>query len=742
MKRFTVSLILSLLLLFNVGSAAAHGYIVRAVPEDRAVLDRSPTRVQYWFSESLEPDFSSLNVRDQSGAIIASGGVAEENPTLLRAMLPSNLPDGAYVVELRPAFASDGHVYAESRVFFVGQEVGEIAGQAATDQAVPLEVVWRALTLAATMLAFGVCTLYALVLVPAWGNRTFRAGLLPPRLMTHLNWIFGAALVAALLGNLLALLQQAMVFFGVSASDVLTQGLWNVVRIGSRFGDIWNFRMMLLALVGAIFAASIYYRNTNPATVRPFWHANMWGLALVVGSFSAVSHAAGSLLWPWIAIAFDWLHGIGAGLWVGGLMALILVLPAALKPYSGDERRAALSAALRRFSRLAVACVGLVITTGVYSSLNWITTPDDMTRTTFGGTLVFKVLLVAGLLVLGAANHIALRPERYVRWSHLIGRWSDAALRLRLEVVIALIVLAWAGLLTATAVPVPDFTRQQAPVPSASQTVGDLTVTITLSPGGPGVNTADVMLTRDGGQLDAAQVWVQQIDASRDRRGHWLPADPTDDGIYVASDDAIDQPGKWWTVIDIQTADDEYQRAAFAWDISQDAAVIESRPPSLLNIVALAAVMLAIGAALYPAAARLIHQLDLSPVTIMVSIGAVIVTVVFLIFGSWVVKDSDRRYWETTNPPPKIVNAALPDADSLARGQTLYVQFCLGWDDNASLDELRLRLPRTRDEELFQIIAEGWRGLPPCAVSDDTISDAQRWNLVNYIRTFERGRSL
>lgn len=742
MKRFTVRLILSLFLLFNVGTVEAHGYIVRAVPEDRAVLDRSPTRVQYWFSESLEPDFSSLNVRDQTGAIIASGGVAEENPTLLRALLPANLPDGAYVVELRPAFASDGHVYAESRVFFVGQEVGGFAGQAATDQAVPLEVVWRALMLAATMLAFGICTLYTLVLVPAWGNRTFRAGLLPPRLMNRLNLIFGVALLVAIFANVLALLQQAMVFFGVSAIEVLTQGLWDVVRIGSRFGDIWNFRMLLLALVGAIFAASLYHRNSSPETVRPFWTANVWGLALVIGSFSAVSHAAGSLLWPWIAMAVDWLHGIGVGLWVGGLMALVLVLPAALKPYSSDERRAALSAVLRRFSRLAAACAALVITTGVYSSLNWITTPGEVTGTTFGGTLLFKILLVAGLLALGATNYIALHPQQYVRWSRLIGRWSDVALRLRLEVVIAIVVLAWAGLLTATPVPVPDFTRQQTPVPSASQRIDEVTVTLSLSPGGPGVNTADVTLTRDDGQLKEAQVWVQQVDPSRDRRGRWLIADPTDDGVFVASDDAIDQPGTWWTLVDIQSADGGFQRAAFAWDISQDAAVIESRPPSSLNIAALVAVLLAVGWALYPAAARVVQRLDLSAVTVMVSMGAVAATVVLLVIGTWIVHDSERRYQEATNPPPVIINTVLPDAGSLASGQALYQQFCVGWADNASLDELGLRLPRTRDEELFQIIAEGWRGLPPCAISDDTISVAQRWNLVNFIRTLERGQAL
>src|SRR5690606_8771160 len=103
-------------LLSIVGPVLAHGYIVRAIPADRAVLERAPTRVQYWFSEDLEPRFSEINVRDQNGTIIATGGVAEDDSSLMAVRLPPGLPDGAYVVDLRPAFATDGHTLAESRV--------------------------------------------------------------------------------------------------------------------------------------------------------------------------------------------------------------------------------------------------------------------------------------------------------------------------------------------------------------------------------------------------------------------------------------------------------------------------------------------------------------------------------------------------------------------------------------------------------------------------------------------------
>ena len=74
-------------------SARAHGYVVRAIPADRSTLERPPTRLQYWFSEDLERRFSEIKLRDQSGAIIASGGVDEENGALLSLQLPPGLPE-------------------------------------------------------------------------------------------------------------------------------------------------------------------------------------------------------------------------------------------------------------------------------------------------------------------------------------------------------------------------------------------------------------------------------------------------------------------------------------------------------------------------------------------------------------------------------------------------------------------------------------------------------------------------
>ncbi|HVU14126.1 MAG TPA: copper resistance protein CopC, partial [Phototrophicaceae bacterium] len=347
-----ISLALLLILALPV---SAHGYIVRAIPEDRAVLQHAPTQIQYWFSENLEPQFSALTVRDQVGNVIAQGGVDPNDLALLETRLPPNLPDGVYIADLRTAFASDGHVVEGTQVFFVGEKAGNVAEQSSGNTAVPLEVVWRVLVLASATLLLGVFALYSLVLVPAWGSGKYPAGLLPPRVMARLNWIVGVTLVIAFAGNILALLQQTMVFFDADIGRVISQQLYTVVRIGTRFGDTWNVRMILLIILAGLFAISLWFRERQPEIVRASWVASVWVVALIMGTFSVASHAAGSLLLPWLAIISDWLHGMAVGFWAGGVAALALVAPVALQPYTGDQRRQALLAALRRFTRLATA---------------------------------------------------------------------------------------------------------------------------------------------------------------------------------------------------------------------------------------------------------------------------------------------------------------------------------------------------------------------------------------------------
>ncbi len=721
---------LAVLLLLLAAPAAAHGYIVRAIPEDRASLDRAPLRVQVWFSEALEPEFSLITVANAAGDVIASAPADPETPALLAVRLPPGLPDGAYSVDMRIAFASDGHVINERRVFFVGESAGDLAGATATDSAVPLEVVWRALSLGGGLLLSGVSALYLLVLVPAWGNARYPAGLLPPRVMTALNGVMLAGLLAALAGNLLALLQQSMAFFDADPGRVLSAGLWQIVRGGTRFGDTWNMRMLLLAAVAGLWGASLWARREQPGLVRAFWAAGAWASALLLGAYSLAAHAAGSPVLPWFALANDWLHLAAVALWAGGLAALVLVLPFALRPTIGEERRQALVAALNHFSPLAFVSALVVIATGVFASLLWVTAPDQIT-TRYGWTLIGKVLLVVALLGLGALHRAALHPARYARLAAVSAKLGGPKRTLAVEAALAVAVLGAAALLSATPVPRPDFVS--APAPTASAAVDEVEVTLTLAPGGPGVNSYDVYVERDGAPADGLTVAVRLVDPARDLRSAWHVADAGGDGLYVAAGADIDRAGPWLALVDVGDGE-SVSRVAFPFEISADAAVQTVRPPTLVNLLALAGVAAAGVYALLPLLRRGWNRLDRGPLALALLAGSLLLAVGLIAGGVLLSLQSDAALRSTTQPLPAVVNPALPDQTSLERGREALGVVCPAWPESGELRELVERLPRLRDEDLYAALNDGWRGLPAC---DPAAPQAVRWDVVNALRAME-----
>ena len=702
-------------------SAHAHGYVLRAIPADRVTLQRPPTRLQYFFSEALEPRFSEIHLRDATGAIIASGGVDPRNHALLTMPAPANLPDGAYIVELRPAFASDGHVIAESRVFFIGEEVGGVSGGRANDQAIPMEALWRAALNLANFVFFGGSALYALVLLPAWGSPQYAAGL-PPRVMRRLRLAVVAALILAIAANIVALVQQSMVFFNADAGQVIAQSLWQVVLIGSRFGDVWTFRMVLLLFSAALLFAAWFYRDLFPWLSAGLWRGLPWLGALFIGASMATSHAAGSLVLPWMAIAVDWLHALAAAFWLGGLLTLTLILPVALNPLDAEGRQTALRAVLARFSRLVAPLVALIIISGVYNALNFIAAPSDL-DSGYGRALGMKALLIAPALLMGGRMRLALR------------RGSAVSMRpLRLESALTLAILLAVAWLSATPVPEPALPAVEIETPRATQIVGDYQITAAILPGGPGVNTSDIVIESEGEPVNDARVHWQLIDPARDKRSDWQLAEHVESGLYMAAGDDIDRAGMWRMLVDINHADGTTSRAAFRWDIRADAAVLASLPPSPLHILALLGVAAMLVYLALPAARRLVAALQLTMASLAIALVAVAVSVAVMVGGALMIAQQQREYELTLNPPPLVVNSVLPDAESLARGAALFESSCPHWREDDDFDSLLRRMASSRDEFLFAVAKDGWRELGKC---ESELTDTERWHVVNFLRALE-----
>lgn len=110
MRRFSTIVMAVALLLAGATVAGAHAYLQRADPRAKSTVRTAPTQVRLWFTEELEPAFSSVQVVNEGGQRVDKGDsqVDPSAPKLLRISL-SPLPPGTYKVIWR-VLSVDGHV--------------------------------------------------------------------------------------------------------------------------------------------------------------------------------------------------------------------------------------------------------------------------------------------------------------------------------------------------------------------------------------------------------------------------------------------------------------------------------------------------------------------------------------------------------------------------------------------------------------------------------------------------------
>ena len=100
----------SLLITVATFEAAAHAFLDHATPAVGSVIQGSPAQVRLWFTQELEPAFSTVQVQDRDGRRVdkQDKNVDPANPMLLQVTLPQLAP-GRYRVVWR-ALSVDTHV--------------------------------------------------------------------------------------------------------------------------------------------------------------------------------------------------------------------------------------------------------------------------------------------------------------------------------------------------------------------------------------------------------------------------------------------------------------------------------------------------------------------------------------------------------------------------------------------------------------------------------------------------------
>ncbi len=577
--RLTAPLLLAALALFaRATPALAHAQLLGTSPLSGSTVARQPQEVIFKFNQNVGGTLGAVRVYDAAGNEVDNlqVGHPDGNEHWMGVGLKPGLPDGTYTGTYR-VISADTHIVYGGLVFNIGH-----AG--AAPRVTVAGLIGRNEAGEVTRVSFGVVRFldyislalfiggFAFALI-AWGPALGSAGAEQRwrdaasagahRLVMVLAAAVGVGLIASVLGVLLQ---------GASAAGV---SLWTSLKatvientLESRFGEVWTARAGVWLLIGAVLLAvralggAVVPRladgeevGVHPRVLRPAMPVVallMLACAYLTITPALAGHA--SIESPrGVFFPADALHVLGASVWVGGIVCLLVAVPAATRRLEGAERTGLLLGTLSRFSPLALASVVAIGITGVTQAYIDVRTLDALVTSTYGLLVLAKSVLFLGLVALGWVNRERLLPalRRLAAAATTPGGAGVLARRsLRTELVLMTCVFGVTAALVSYAPPV-----DVAAGPFSTNTkLGAAELEMTVEPAHVGPNTVHLYLidARTGAPFTA----TKELTASarlpaKDIGPLPLKATLAGPGHYILNSAVLSPGGEWQiTVID------------------------------------------------------------------------------------------------------------------------------------------------------------------------------------------------
>ncbi len=454
-------------------AVSAHALPQSSVPAAGTAVQQPPKTVLITFGETPDAQLSSIAVVDSSGASVDAGPTHAIPGNALELEVPLKpLGKGVYTVTWRTVSSVDGHLATGSFSFGVGVSAGSVHAPpplAATPPSV-LAVLLRLVLFAGLVVSLGAVTLgfFAFGAPTAVLRRTIAAGA-------------GVALIGTI-GVVGAQVQAAnasfATIFGSSLGrSLMTRTVPAVILLVAGLSLLRSRHTRLLSSVAGVAALG----------------------AMGVDAFS--SHAAAQNPITLNEVA-QWLHIVAVGVWIGGLVALLVSV---LGPPSDGKATAA-----RRLSTLAGIGLVIVAATGVFRAVIEVQTWSSLVSTAFGALVLLKIGLLVILASLGALN-------RYRNLPRLPRALRSLKRAVSTEVVVALGALTVAAALVNVAPPAEYAAAAAAQQPSSVVVTGSdfattVKVRLTVTPGTAGFNQFNLRVSDyDTGAAVAASKVVLQF---------------------------------------------------------------------------------------------------------------------------------------------------------------------------------------------------------------------------------------
>jgi copper transport protein len=536
-RRVVVVLGTILIGVMGVSLVSAHSTPLRSDPSPNAILDTAPTKIEMWFSEPMEADFSAIRLRDKDGNVLDTppSAVDPNDPTHI-TLAPGDLSDGLYTVAWRSVSAADGHPTLGSYAFIVGSAAGGFgsAGQAEDVRILDYTpVIIRWFNLISLSLVVGSLGFRMFVWTPAVAESQPTI----ERRMSLLTW--GGWVMAGIIGFLLIFLQYSAATDNPILANINSRSLEQLIA-DTRFGHLWLSRMALWVGMGL----SLWFARTDK-WFNPVALTLGMGMLLTNSLFSH-ANAAQDLI---ASVGADWLHLSATAFWIGGLLQFGNVIGPVRRAFNPSAP--VLSRLVGYFTNFARVSVAALIVTGLYAAWLEVGSIEGLLTTLYGQVLVIKILLIVPVIGLAAIN-LFFTHRNLAAGKEIWGKWLRGLVGA--EIALTIGVLAAVGALTSIA---PARTtlvlRSSIPIPpeptpiTETLSANDLNAQLTISPGWVGENTFTLTVTDSSGAPVTDPTLIRMKFESETQNLGESELRPTDqgNGVYTVTGANLSVAGDW-----------------------------------------------------------------------------------------------------------------------------------------------------------------------------------------------------
>lgn len=239
----------------------------------------------------------------------------------------------------------------------------------------------------------------ALWILPAGNNTSSPQN--PPHLHRRLSTLLGLCLIALTFTSLAGLLLRT-----ASMSELPVWSAFpalGTVLFKTHFGELWLWRAAALLALWIIWALQRRHLSARGLSAGAFL-----ALAAIIFTLSGSGHLGDDGLLSLANLA-NTLHIIGAFLWGGGIIAMmVIILPALLRDRTAARELIALTSL--RLSTLAGIALAMVLVPGIYNAWLLVGSWRGLWENLYGQLLLAKIVLAGAMAGLGALNRYVYVP--------------------------------------------------------------------------------------------------------------------------------------------------------------------------------------------------------------------------------------------------------------------------------------------------------------------------------------------